>query len=161
MHNIIDEKFWLAIAFLAFVLLILKYVWPILSNIIGDKSEQIAKDLKDAKDAKEKAEALLVQIKDQHKKAIENSEKIVKDAKKEAEKLINDSKKSVEKEVKRKVEALNDRIKNEEQRAIRDIKLKVVESAIGVVKEGLTNTDKEKFENVVKKSIDDVSKVIH
>ncbi len=161
MYNFIDEKFWLAIAFLAFALLIYKYVWSMLSRIIGNKSDQIVKDLHDAKVSKEKAEVLLQETQKQYDAALENSKKILGEAEEEARKFITDSKLSVEDEIKRKVDALSMRIKNEEEKAIRDIKSKIISLALKNAKEDLKEADKEKFENVVKKSIDDISKIIH
>ena len=159
--QIIDEKFWLAIAFTAFAVLIYRLVWPNMSKAIAGKSEQIAKDLNDAKDAKEKAEALLIQVQEQYEKATQDAEKILIDAKDEAKKFIEDSKGSIEGEIKRKVEALDNRIKGEEDRAIRDIKAKIVTVSLQNVKDSLEKVDKDKFENVVKKSVDDISKIIH
>lgn len=161
MHSIIDEKFWLAISFVAFVVLIYKFVWPILSKMIGDKADQIIKDLNDAKAAKQKAEELLVKIQKQHDTSIESAKKIINDAQIEAKKFIEDSKAAVEDEIQRKLNALNDRIKGEEEKTVRDIKAKIISLAIKSAKEGLQDVDKDKLENVIKKSIDDVSKIIH
>ncbi len=159
--QIIDEKFWLAVAFTAFAVLIYRLVWPSMSKAVAGKSEQIAKDLNDAKEAKEKAEALLIKVQGQYEEATKNAEKILIDAKDEAKKFIEDSRKSVESEVKRKVEALDTRIKSEEERAVRDIKAKIVTISLQNVKDSLEKVDKDKFENVVKKSVDDISKIIH
>ncbi len=159
--HIIDEKFWLAIAFFAFAVLIIKYVWPILSGAIAAQSDQIAKDLNDAKEAKEKAEALLKKTQEQYDNAVETSKKILSDAKDEARKFIEDSKASVEDEISRKVEALNNRIKSEQEKAIRDIKGKIIDATLKSARESLEGAEKENFENVVKKSIGDISKLVH
>ena len=55
----LDEKFWLAIAFTAFAILIVKYVWPLLAKSIDSKSKAIAEEILAAKKMKEKAQKLL------------------------------------------------------------------------------------------------------
>ena len=159
--HIVDEKFWLAIAFLTFAVLVVKCVWPTLSKMISNKSDQIAKDLKDAKEFKERAEALLTETQEQYKSTIKNAEKILLEARDEAKKYIEDSKEAVQDEIKRKIDSLNDRIKSEEEKAVRDIKMKIIEVAVSNVKKDLQDVDKSKFENVIKKSIGDISKLIH
>ena len=54
-----NEKFWLAIAFTSFVLLILKYVRPLIIKALDNKSKQIAEEILAAKEMKEKALRLL------------------------------------------------------------------------------------------------------
>jgi len=159
--HIIDEKFWLAIAFLAFVLLIIKYVWPILSNKIDDQSKQIAKDLLEAKEMKELAEKLLQDTKKQHEAALENSKRIIADAESEAVKFIEDSRKTLENEIAKKMAAFDGRIKGEEERAIRDMKTKIVNMALQNAQANLQNVEKESANNIVKKSLDDISKLLH
>ncbi len=152
MHNFIDEKFWLAIAFLAFVFLLYKYVWPILSKIIADHSNQIAKDLLDAKEMKEKALNLLKESEEQYQKSLEFSKKLIIDAENEAKKLFEDAKMAIEKDVAKKTEALNNRIKNEEEKTIRDIKEKIIKMAFVNVENELKNSEN----NIVKRAIDDI-----
>lgn len=152
MHNFIDEKFWLAIAFLAFVFLLYKYVWPILSKTIADHSNQIAKDLLDAKEMKEKALNLLKESEEQYQKSLEFSKKLIIDAENEAKKLFEDAKMAIEKDVAKKTEALNNRIKNEEEKTIRDIKEKIIKMAFVNVENELKNSEN----NIVKRAIDDI-----
>ena len=157
----IDAKFWLAVAFFAFLLVIYKFAWPILSKMISGKVDQVAKELKEAKEAKEKAENLLKQAEESYEQSLKDSKKIIAQAEQEAKKLIEDSSLAVEDEVNRKIEALNERLKSEEERAVRNIKVKIVNTAMESVKENLSKVDQEKLQTVVTKSIDDISKIIH
>ena len=159
--HFVDAKFWLAIAFFTFLLIIYKLAWLFLSKMIAGKADQIAKDLNDAKEAKARAESLLEKAQQSLDKSLENSKQIIAEAEDEAKKLIADSKKAVEDEINRKVGALNERLKAEEEKAVRDIKSKIVAAALQSVKDDLSDIDKDKVANVVKKSIDDISKIIH
>lgn len=157
MHNIIDEKFWLAIAFFAFVTLILKYVWPILSQKISEQSKQIAKELLEAQELKEEAKKLLEDSKKQYENSVIASKKLFEDAESEAKKLLEDVKVRAAKDFDKKVAALNERIKTEEEKAIRDLKKEVVSLAFDDIKNNLQNNNQEKS---VDNSLDDISKII-
>ncbi len=161
MHNIIDEKFWLAIAFLAFAIMVLRHVWPILSKKIDEQSKQIASDLLEAKEMKEQAKILLQESKKQYDLAIANSKKLLLDAEIEAKKFMEDSKLALESEVSKKMTALNNRIKGEEEKIIRDIKTKIVTSALQNIQSGAQNIEKERANNIVKNSLNDISKLVH
>ena len=54
-----DEKFWLAIAFVVFIVFIYKFLGNKINSMLNEKSQQIASDLLLASQAKEKAEKLL------------------------------------------------------------------------------------------------------
>ena len=54
-----NEKFWLAIAFVAFLALLLKFARTAITKSLDDKSKAIAEEILAAKDLKEKAVKLL------------------------------------------------------------------------------------------------------
>lgn len=158
MHNIVDEKFWLAIAFFAFVAMMVKYVWPFLARKIAENSQQIAADLLRAKEAKEKAEEFLVATKNKHDEVIAKSKKLLEDAENEAEKLLESSKNKIAKEVDLKMAALKERVKSEEEKLLREIKQKVILQAFSEIEANLQGAKQDK---VVKGAIENVSKLIH
>ena len=56
---ILNEKFWLAVAFLTFAIIIIKIIGKNIVTSLNEKSQSIKKALDDAKKAKEMAEKLL------------------------------------------------------------------------------------------------------
>ncbi len=156
-----DEKFWLAIAFLAFAILFIKYVLPHLLKNIDNKSREIAKELLDAKEAKEKALALLEASKKHLDDAMKASEKLISEAEIESRKLFEEAKAAAEAEIAKKMQAVQDRIKFEEERVVREMKVKIISSAISAVQADMQNTKKDRLDNLIKKSANDISKVIH
>lgn len=156
-----DEKFWLALAFISFVIFIIYYVLPIITDQFDAKIKQIAEELLAAKEAKEKATNFLLDAEDRYRAAVDFSDKLIKDAATEAQKLLVEVQKSAEIEVAKKMEALNARIKNEEERAIREIKVGIINSAIKTIETNLQNGDSSKANVLIKKSVLDVSKLVH
>ncbi len=161
MHNIIDEKFWLAIAFLGFVALLIKYVLPMISAKLGEATKNIAKELEEAKSMKEKAQKLLEESEKRFEEASKLAEKTIKESAAEAQKFLDEARKNIEIEVNKKTEALLTRIKFEEEKAVREMKVQIITMALGNIQSNLQNSDKNRANNLIKKSIDDINKIIH
>jgi len=134
----LNEKFWLAVAFTAFVLLIIKYVNPKISKALGDKSKSIAEEILAAKEMKEKAIQLLAKAEKYQKESENYSQKLMKDAQDEAQKYAAESKQMVELEIAKKTAAALNRIQIEEASAIREIKSKIVALAIANLSENIS-----------------------
>jgi len=134
----LNEKFWLAVAFTAFVLLIIKYVNPKISKALGDKSKSIAEEILAAKEMKEKAIQLLAKAEKYQKESESYSQKLMKDAQDEAQKYAAESKQMVELEIAKKTAAALNRIQIEEASAIREIKSKIVALAIANLSENIS-----------------------
>lgn len=158
---IFDEKFWLAIAFLGFVVAVIKFVAPMIKNQLELKSRQIAQELLDAKEAKEEAKRLLLAAQKMYQEAMLSADKIIKDSASEAQKFLQEAQAAANAEMAKKMSALETRIKSEEEQAIREIKLSVINAAIKKVQENLQVMQKNNSENLVKKAVNDVSKIVH
>jgi len=156
-----DEKFWLAIAFLTFVGLVVRYVMPSLTAKLEEKSRQIAEELLAAKEMKEKAEQLLIETKKRHEEALAFSQQLIKDSVIESQKYFEESLKLVEAEIAKKVMAVENRIKQEQERVVREMKIKIIDSAINAVQNNLHNMQKSQSSSLTTKSIDDIAKIVH
>jgi F-type H+-transporting ATPase subunit b len=125
-----DEKFWLSVAFFFFLILAIKYVWPKLAKALDDKAKQISEEILAAKNIREKAEKFLLIAEKHYQESITYAEKLMKDAELDAQRLIKESQEILEKEIAKKTSAALDRIKFEEEIAIREIKEKIISSAM-------------------------------
>lgn len=156
-----DERFWLAIAFFTFAAAIIRYVAPIISKQLENKSKQIASELLEAKEAKEKAQRILQETEKKYQEALVFAQKVMKDSADEAQKFLQEAQAASTAEIAKKMAALEARIKTEEEQAIREIKVSVINAAIKKVQENLQNIQKSNSENLIKKALDDVSKIVH
>ena len=153
-----DPKFWLAISFTIFVIFIAKYVVPVILKIIDDKIAKIAGNLKEAEELKQKAEKFLSDAKKYHEDSIKMADQLIQDSHKESEKIILDCKKAVEVEIGKKLAAAEDRINSHEERIIREIKAKIVKSAVVAIEENIHKiADNKSLDEVAKNSISQIS----
>jgi F-type H+-transporting ATPase subunit b len=164
LHDIFqDPKFWLAISFTIFTILMLKYVLPIILKSIDGKVSQITKNLADAEKMRKQAEKLLKSAQDYHKESVKYSDQLIKDSKVEADKITKDYKAEVKKDIEKKVAAADERIKAQEERVVREIKSKIVESAVNAIQSNVKDVANDKILNeVAKNSINQIgSKLIN
>jgi len=154
----LNEKFWLAIAFLSFFSLIIRFVWPKLAKSIDSKSKSIAEEILAAKEMKEKAQKLLNDAEKFYQESLNFSKKLAQDAEVEAQKLAAESKEILESELKKKTAAALDRIKLEEERIIREIKLKIINDTMDLLSKD-AGLDANAQEQVVEKSLKNFERV--
>jgi F0F1-type ATP synthase membrane subunit b/b' len=157
-----DEKFWLAISFFAFVILVKKFVWSIFIKKIDQKSREIEQEILDAKNMKEKAKNLLNNAEKYYKESLDYADQIVKSAKDESEKLVEFSRQNIEEEIRKKTIAAENRIKSEEERIVHEIKAKTIMAALQVMQETITKTEDTKRDNhLLEKALTDFTKTVH
>ena len=155
----IDEKLWLAVAFLSFVAILKKYVWPILAKSIDNKSKEISENLLAAKDLRQKAEQLLKDTEKYQEESIKFAEKVLKDAEIEAQKHIDESEILVKKEIEKRTNASIERIKTEEGSAIRNLKVGIVNSALTELND-IDDINEKSHEKLIDKGIEDFEKAL-
>ncbi len=158
----INEKFWLAVAFLSFVALIVKYVGPIIAKSLDDKSKKIAEEILAAKELKGKVAKLLSSAEKYYEESVFFSQKLIRDTETESKKIVAEAKQLLELEVSKKTAASLQRIQLEEEMAIREIKAKIVSSALKNLNESFEkNLDQAPQAALAEQSLQDFTKIIH
>lgn len=157
-----DPKFWLAISFCLFCFLFIKYVLPLLVRALDAKSKQIADELSEAKNLKNKAQKLLIEAERYHHESIAFSNKLIADSKNEVDKFMVASVKEISENLDRKMASIFERIKQEEERSIREVKSRIIASAIKIIENNLPNkVNKKSSEEAVEDAIIEVSNAVH
>lgn len=159
---IFDEKFFLAVAFVAFFALVIKFTKDALIRSLEEKSKQIAKDLIEAKEMKDRATRLLASA---EKHAVESelyAQKLIKDAEIEALRYSSEAKKSIDQDIAKRTAAAIERIKIEENIAVTQIKnsiiLGAVENISNNVAQSSKNSDQTIANKIIEKSLSDLEK---
>lgn len=156
-----DERFWLAIAFFSFVLLVVKHILPIIIKQLDSKSRQVAEELLAAKEMKENAAKILAATEERYKESAVFADKLLKDSAVEAQKYFDEALKLAEVEIAKKMTAVENRIKQEQESAVREIKVKIIDSALRAIQDNLQNVQKSQSDSLISKAVSDVSKLVH
>lgn len=132
-----SPKFWLAISFVIFLVLFVKYAFPFILKAIDSKSAEISANLDNAKKMRSEASTLLTEAQRYYDDSVKHSDQLIKDAANESDKIINEYKLKVESEIAKKMQAAKDRISSEEKMIIDSVKSEVVELIFSAIKKDL------------------------
>lgn len=152
-----NEKFWLAIAFFSFLSLLIKFVFPKIAKNLDSQSKKIAEDILEAKKLREGAQKLLEEAQAFHKYSIEHSQKIITDAIEEAKKIEINSKKSLEDQIKKISDIALERLKSEEESAIRQVKVNILNEAVEQF--SAINFNDNEHNKIIEKALEKISKI--
>lgn len=153
-----NEKFWLALAFFAFIALIVKLAKKHIMNAIDGKSQQVASEIEAAKAARIKAESALKEATQYLEDSKKYADKLLQDANIEAKKIIQDTESQIEQEVSKKTKAAISRIKMEEEKAIRDFKTDIIHGSINhfadIISNEVDGKEAQKFDDKASNDIE-------
>ena len=158
----LDPTFWVATAFVAFIILIYILKVPtLLINTLDKRSNKIKNDLEQADKLCKDAQDLLADYQKKQRDAIKETELLIADAEKSAAQIVKSGqKKMAEIEVRREAIA-NARIKQAELAAAESVKIKTTEIVIIATRQILEDSLGNKTLNdTIEHSISDLSKSI-
>jgi F-type H+-transporting ATPase subunit b len=124
-------EFWVAIAFLAFLLILAYYKVPkLIAKALDERAAGIRKELDEARRLREEAQALLADYQKKHRNAGQEAEAIVEQARREAEAFAAETRKSLAETVERRRKQAEEKIARAEVQATEDVRAAAVDMAI-------------------------------
>jgi F-type H+-transporting ATPase subunit b len=124
-------EFWVAVAFIAFVLVLLYYRVPkLLTKALDDRADAIRAELDEARRLREEAANLLADYQKKHRNAGAEAEAILDQAKREAEAFAAATRRSLTEMAERRAKQAEDKIARAETQAIDDVRAAAVDMAI-------------------------------
>ncbi len=132
MAKLIDNpEFWVLVAFLIFVGMLLKAKVPaMVGKALDDRAEAIRKDLDEAARLRKEAEQLLADYQRKAREAEEEAKSIIEAAKREAENVAADAKKSLTESLERRTKIAEDKIARAEAQALSEVRSTAVDAAV-------------------------------
>ena len=145
MHFFAEPEFWVAVAFLIFVgILVYVGVPKILLNALDDRGKRVQAELDEARRLKEEAQKLLAEYKAKQRQADEEAVAIIEGAKAEAERIAAESKAKMEEFVARRTAMAETKIAQAEAQAVADVRAAAAEAAVSAAEKILTDSVKGK-----------------
>jgi F-type H+-transporting ATPase subunit b len=124
-------EFWVAIAFIAFLLILVYYKVPgLIAKALDDRAAVIRKELDEARRLREEAQTLLADYQRKHRNAGQEAEAIVEQARREAEVFAAETRKSLSESVERRRKQAEEKIARAEAQAVEDVRAAAVDMAI-------------------------------
>ena len=126
-----DPVFWVMIAFIGFVALLIYYGVPgAVGKALDDRATAIRADLDEARRLRDEAHALLADYQRRSREAEDETKTILEQAKREGEALAAETRKNLQESVERRTKLAEEKIERAEAQALSDVRTAAVESAI-------------------------------
>jgi F-type H+-transporting ATPase subunit b len=145
MLNPANPVFWVMIAFIGFIALLIYYRVPgMIGKALDDRAAAIRTDLDEARRLRDEARALLADYQRKSREAEEETKTILEQAKREGEALAAETRKNLQESVERRTKMAEEKIERAEAQALSDVRTAAVESAIAaaekILKSRVTGT---------------------
>ena len=124
-------EFWVAVSFVAFLLILAYYKVPgLIAKALDDRAAAIRKELDEARRLREEAAALLADYQKKHRNAGQEAEAIVEQARREAEAFAGETKRALSETLKRRGQHAEERIARAEAEAVDEVRAAAVDMAM-------------------------------
>jgi F-type H+-transporting ATPase subunit b len=124
-------EFWVGIAFLVFVAILLYYKVPgLITKALDERAQVIRKELDEARRLREEAQNLLADYQKKHRSVAQEAEAIVDLARREAEALAQETRTSLREALERRTKAAEEKIARAEAQAVDEVRASAIEVAV-------------------------------
>lgn len=160
-HFWLDPKFWVAVSFVLFFLLLGKKVWGALSGALDGRAERIRRQLAEAADLRAQAEQMLQAAEAERAAAAKEAEDLLARAREEASRLAAAAATEAEAAAKRRERMAMDRIAAAEASAVAEVRNAAAEVAGAAARTVLSETiDASTGAALVDRSLADLPKAL-
>lgn len=130
-----EPEFWVAVAFVAFVAIVIYYRVPSrLTGLLDARAAAIAKEIDEAKRLRTEAQALLASYQRKQRDAEKEVEEIVSEARAEAERLASETRQALEDQLARRTRLAEDKIKRAESQGLAEVRALAADVAVGAAR---------------------------
>jgi F-type H+-transporting ATPase subunit b len=145
MHIFAEAEFWVAVAFVIFLAVLVKVgALRLLTGVLDDRSARIKGELEEARRIRDEAQALLAEYQRKRKEADREADAIVAAARAEAERQAAEAKQKAEEFVARRTKIAETKIAQAEAQAVADVRAAAADAAVAAAERILADTAKGK-----------------
>jgi F-type H+-transporting ATPase subunit b len=124
-------EFWVAVAFVAFLAILVYYKVPkLIAKALDDRSEAIRKELDEARRLREEAQDLLADYQKKHRNVGQEAESILESARREAEAFAHETRTTLKDTLERRTQQAEDKIARAETQAVDDVRAAAIDLAL-------------------------------
>jgi len=141
MEQLLEAEFWVAVAFVIFVLLLLRLgVHKKAVTALDTRAARIASELDEARKLRDEAQAILAESEKKRRQAEQDAQDIIAGARAEAERVAAEAKAKAEEFVARRTAMAQQKIAQAESQAVAEVRAAAAEAAVAASEKVLTQT---------------------
>lgn len=131
-ESLFNPEFWVGVAFLGFIALLVYYKVPgLVTKALDTRSDAVRRDLEEARKLRDEAASLLADYKRRQAGAQKEADAILTRAKQETAALAAESKASLIEMLQRRTKLAEEKIARAEQQATGEVRAAAIEAAVG------------------------------
>jgi F-type H+-transporting ATPase subunit b len=124
-------EFWVAVAFVAFLAILVYYKVPkLIAKALDDRAEAIRKELDEARRLREEAQKLLEDYQKKHRSVGQEADAIVDLARREAEGLAHETRNALKETLERRTRVAEEKIARAEAQAVDEVRASAIDAAV-------------------------------
>jgi F-type H+-transporting ATPase subunit b len=136
-----DPEFWVALAFVIFMGILVKFGVPKMAlSALDERSDRIKQALDEAQRLRSEAQAVLTQYQKKREEAEKEAQAIIVSARAEAERLAGEAKGKVEEFIARRTKMAESKIAQAEAQALADVRAAAADAAVAAAEKILEQT---------------------
>jgi len=149
-------EFWVAVAFVAFLAILVYYKVPkLIAKALDDRADAIRKELDEARRLREEAQTLLADYQKRHRNVGQEAEAIVDQARRETEAFAHETRASLKDALERRTKLAEDKIARAEAEAVREVRSVAIDAAVAAAQALIAaKLTPDRAEKLVSESID-------
>jgi F-type H+-transporting ATPase subunit b len=141
MELLLEAEFWVAVAFVIFVLILLRLgVHKKAVTALDTRAARIASELDEARKLRDEAQAILAESEKKRRQAEQDAQDIIAGARAEAERVAAEAKAKAEEFVARRTAMAQQKIAQAESQAVAEVRAAAAEAAVAASEKVLTQT---------------------
>lgn len=157
-----NPEFWVAVAFVIFVGVVLWLGYRKVVDGLDARAAGIKGELDEARNLREEAQTLLATYQRKQRDALKEAEGIVEQAKEEAARASAEAEEKLQETIKRRTEMAVNKIAQAESQALQDVRNTAVDVAVDAARALIEkNLDEKTAASLVADSIADIDKKLH
>ena len=158
LHQLQEPEFWVAVAFVIFILVLIYLGAPkLMLGALDQRGARIKAELDEARWLRDEAERLLADYRGKRQQAEKEAEEIIASARAEAERAAAKATAKMEEFVARRSQLAQQKIERAEAQAVADVRAAAAEAAVAAAERILAETVKDQVaDHLVAKGIRDV-----
>ena len=157
-----DPTFWVAVAFVLFVVLTFKPLKKAILGALDGRAERIRQELDEAARLREEAQKMLAEYKRKQNEASKEAEELLAHAKIEAERLGEEAQAEIEAALQRREAAALEKIAQAETKALAEVRGQAVDVAIAAAGKLLSEKlDDASSGKLIDRSIEEIKQKLH
>ena len=153
-----DAETWVAIAFILFIIILLRFGWSRIVNALDNRAKLIKQELDEARNLREQAQSILADYQSKKQNSEKEISKIIEKAKIETESNIQISLKNHKDLLNRRKKNAEEKIIQAKERVLQDIKEAIVDISIdaskALIQENFTDSHGKKLADEASAKID-------